>query len=159
MCALTPTTSPKTKTKKDPNRCERGYVGNTIGQANAVSDRLLDLRKCSYKGANLSGKTLSGALMSDADLSETNLQEAVLTKVCSLVVVVCVCGEARLESSCPTHSSTTPRRRPPNKNKQTKQNKTNKTKQNSQTKLKGVRRQRRPVARRPHQRRRRPRRL
>ena len=23
----------------DPNRCERAYVGNTIGQANAVSDK------------------------------------------------------------------------------------------------------------------------
>ncbi len=23
----------------DPNRCERGFIGNTIGQANAVSDR------------------------------------------------------------------------------------------------------------------------
>ncbi len=49
-------------------------------QANAVSDKILDLRKCSYKGANLSGKTLAGALLSDADLSGTNLTEAVLTK-------------------------------------------------------------------------------
>ncbi|MEW5304739.1 MAG: hypothetical protein WDW38_009704 [Sanguina aurantia] len=65
---------------KDPDRCARGYVGNTIGQANAVSDKLLDMRKCSYKGANLSAKVLAGALMSEADLSETNLQEAVLTK-------------------------------------------------------------------------------
>jgi hypothetical protein len=30
---------------QDPNRCERGYDGNTIGQANAVADRVLDLRK------------------------------------------------------------------------------------------------------------------
>jgi len=65
---------------KDPARCERGYVGNTIGQANAVSDKLLDLRQCMFKGANLSGKVLSGALMSDADFSDTNMQEAVLTK-------------------------------------------------------------------------------
>lgn len=64
----------------DPNRCERGYTGNTIGQANAVSDKVLDLRQCVYKGANLSGKTLSGALMSEADYSDANLQEAVLTK-------------------------------------------------------------------------------
>eukprot|EP00775_Hariotina_reticulata_P012746 gene12746-12875_t len=64
----------------DPNRCERGYVGNTIGQANAVSDKVLDLRKCDYAGKNLSGKTLAGALLADADLSNTNLQEAVLTK-------------------------------------------------------------------------------
>ncbi|GIL88464.1 hypothetical protein Vretimale_15375 [Volvox reticuliferus] len=64
----------------DPNRCDRGYVGNTIGQANAVSDKILDLRLCSYKGKDLHGRVLAGALLSDADLSETNLQEAVLTK-------------------------------------------------------------------------------
>lgn len=58
----------------DPNRCERGYVGNTIGQANAVSDRVLDLRKCEYKGANLAAKVLSGALMSEADFSKTNMR-------------------------------------------------------------------------------------
>jgi hypothetical protein len=64
----------------DPNRCERGYVGNTIGQANAVSNKPLDIRFCKYAGANLSGKTLSGALMSDTDMRGTNLQQAVLTK-------------------------------------------------------------------------------
>jgi uncharacterized protein YjbI with pentapeptide repeats len=56
-------------------------VGNTIGQANAVSDKILDLRDCVLAGKDLSGKTLSGALISGADLSNTNLQEAVLTKV------------------------------------------------------------------------------
>jgi uncharacterized protein YjbI with pentapeptide repeats len=50
-------------------------------QANAVSDKLLDLRKCDYSGKNLSGKTLAGALLSETNLSNTNLQEAVLTKV------------------------------------------------------------------------------
>ncbi|KAI7840618.1 hypothetical protein COHA_005640 [Chlorella ohadii] len=64
----------------DPNRCERAYVGNTIGQANAVSDKVLDLRFCKLAGANLRGKTLSGALIADADLSGANLQEAVFTK-------------------------------------------------------------------------------
>ncbi|GBF99568.1 hypothetical protein Rsub_12193 [Raphidocelis subcapitata] len=64
----------------DPKRCERGFVGNTIGQANAVSDKILDLRKCVYAGKNLSGKVLAGALMSDADFSNANMQEAVLTK-------------------------------------------------------------------------------
>ena len=44
----------------DPNRCERAFVGNTIGQANAVSDKALDLRFCDLKGKDLSGKTLSG---------------------------------------------------------------------------------------------------
>jgi hypothetical protein len=50
-------------------------------QANAVSDKLLDLRKCNYSGKNLSGKTLAGALLSETDMSNTNLTEAVLTKV------------------------------------------------------------------------------
>ena len=60
--------------RADPNRCDRGYVGNTIGQANAVSDRVLDLRKCVYKGADLSAKVLSGALMSEADFSGTTMR-------------------------------------------------------------------------------------
>ncbi len=58
----------------DPKRCERGFVGNTIGQANAVSDKILDLRQCVYKGADLRAKVLAGALMSDADFSGANLQ-------------------------------------------------------------------------------------
>eukprot|EP00878_Enallax_costatus_P001028 GHUV01001163.1.p1 GENE.GHUV01001163.1~~GHUV01001163.1.p1 ORF type:complete len:224 (+),score=70.75 GHUV01001163.1:194-865(+) len=64
----------------DPNRCDRGYVGNTIGQANAVSDKVLDLRKCDFMGKNLSGKTLAGALLAETNLSNSNMQEAVLTK-------------------------------------------------------------------------------
>ncbi|KXZ52982.1 hypothetical protein GPECTOR_8g353 [Gonium pectorale] len=64
----------------DPNRCDRGYVGNTIGQANAVSDKILDLRLCSYAGKDLHGRVLAGALMAETDMSNTNLQEAVLTK-------------------------------------------------------------------------------
>eukprot|EP00892_Ulva_mutabilis_P001113 jgi/Ulvmu1/11001/UM007_0181.1 len=65
---------------KDPNRCDRGYVGNTIGQANAVSDKVLDLRQCQYVGADLRAKVLSGALMANADFSGANMQEAVMTK-------------------------------------------------------------------------------
>jgi Pentapeptide repeats (8 copies) len=49
-------------------------------QANAVSDKLLDLRKCKLPGANLSGKTLSGGIFVDADLSGSNLREAVFSK-------------------------------------------------------------------------------
>ncbi|GFH27263.1 uncharacterized protein HaLaN_25559 [Haematococcus lacustris] len=64
----------------DPKHCERGFVGNTIGQANAVSDKLLDLRRCDFKGANLSAKVLAGALMSESDFTDANLTEAVLTK-------------------------------------------------------------------------------
>ena len=52
-------------------------------QANAVSDKLLDLRECKLNGSDLSGKTLSGALLLDADLSNANLREAVFSKACS----------------------------------------------------------------------------
>eukprot|EP00798_Chlamydomonas_sp_ICE-L_P032174 gene32174-16711_t len=69
-----------TNISTDPARCDRGRVGNTIGQANAVSDVLLDIRQCSYKGEKLIGKVLAGALMGEADFSDTNLQESVLTK-------------------------------------------------------------------------------
>lgn len=55
-------------------------MGNTIGQANAVSDKVLDLRRCNFSGKNLSGKTLAGALLSETDMTNSNLQEAVLTK-------------------------------------------------------------------------------
>eukprot|EP00882_Tetradesmus_deserticola_P015335 GHRQ01016335.1.p1 GENE.GHRQ01016335.1~~GHRQ01016335.1.p1 ORF type:complete len:196 (+),score=65.67 GHRQ01016335.1:434-1021(+) len=51
-----------------------------LPQANAVSDKVLDLRRCDYSGKDLSGKTLAGALLSDTDMSNTNLREAVLTK-------------------------------------------------------------------------------
>jgi hypothetical protein len=62
------------------NCCELSLLGCRL-QANAVSDKLLDLRKCNYSGKNLSGKTLAGALLSETDMSNTNLTEAVLTKV------------------------------------------------------------------------------
>lgn len=49
-------------------------------QANAVSDKVLDLRKCKLKGADLHAVTLSGGLFVDADMSDTNLIEAVMSK-------------------------------------------------------------------------------
>lgn len=61
-------------------RCARGFVGNTIGQANAVSDKLLDLRQCDFSGADLKGKTLAGALMSETKFNKADMKEAVLTK-------------------------------------------------------------------------------
>ena len=64
----------------DPQRCERAFVGNTLGMANAVADKLLDLRFCDYKAKDLAGKTLSGALMVGADFSGSNMTETVLTK-------------------------------------------------------------------------------
>lgn len=64
----------------DPERCERAFVGNTIGQANAVSDRILDLRQCNYVDKDLSTKTLSGALMVDATFKGANMTEVVMSK-------------------------------------------------------------------------------
>lgn len=64
----------------DPYRCERAYVGNTIGQANAVSDKPLDLRFCDFTGKNLTAKTLSGAFLSDANLTNANMSEVVMSK-------------------------------------------------------------------------------
>ncbi len=93
----------------DPNRCDRAFVGNTLGmvsvtmpvvyrillcaampcgisdlpllaQANAVSDKLLDLRSCVYTGKNLADKVLSGALVADADFSNTVMSNVTMTK-------------------------------------------------------------------------------
>ena len=52
-----------------------------VAQANAVSDKILDLRLCDYSGKDLSGKTLSGALLENAKLPNTNLREVVMSKV------------------------------------------------------------------------------
>ena len=49
-------------------------------QANAVSDRVLDLRKCEFDGADLSTKVLSGALMSEASFKGANMKEVVMSK-------------------------------------------------------------------------------
>lgn len=68
----------------DPERCERAFVGNTIGQANAVSDRILDLRQCNYVDKDLSTKTLSGALMVDATFKGANMTEVVMSKAYAL---------------------------------------------------------------------------
>lgn len=66
----------------DPNRCERAFVGNTIGQANGVYDKALDLRKCDFTNekSNLKGKTLSAALMSDAKFDGADMTEVVMSK-------------------------------------------------------------------------------
>ena len=55
-------------------------MGNTIGQANAVSDRILDLRQCNYVDKDLSTKTLSGALMVDSTFKGANMTEVVMSK-------------------------------------------------------------------------------
>lgn len=64
----------------DPRRCERAFIGNTIGQANAVSDKLLDLRGCVYDRESLATRVLSGALMVDASFQGTDLTEVVMSK-------------------------------------------------------------------------------
>lgn len=56
------------------------YDTNDILQANAVSDKLLDLRSCVYTGKNLADKVLSGALVSEADFSKTVMSNVTMTK-------------------------------------------------------------------------------
>nr|KJB25614.1 hypothetical protein B456_004G199200 [Gossypium raimondii] len=66
----------------EPNRCERAFVGNTIGQANGVYDKPLDLRFCDYTNekSNLKGKSVAAALMSDAKFDGADMSEAVMSK-------------------------------------------------------------------------------
>lgn len=66
----------------DPKRCEAAFVGNTIGQANGVYDKVLDLRFCDFTNdkENLKGKTLSAALMSGAKFDGADLTEVVMSK-------------------------------------------------------------------------------
>ncbi|KAF4399043.1 hypothetical protein G4B88_023637 [Cannabis sativa] len=66
----------------EANRCERAFVGNTIGQANGVYDKPLDLRFCDFTNdkSNLKGKTLSAALMSDAKFDGADMSEVVMSK-------------------------------------------------------------------------------
>lgn len=66
----------------EPNRCERAFVGNTIGQANGVYDKPLDLRFCDYTNekSNLKGKSLAAALMSDAKFDGADMTEVVMSK-------------------------------------------------------------------------------
>ncbi|GAB2265047.1 Thylakoid lumenal 17.4 kDa protein, chloroplastic [Dionaea muscipula] len=66
----------------EPNRCERAYTGNTIGQANGVYDKPIDLRYCNYTNDkfNLKGKSLAAALMSDAKFDGADMSEVVMSK-------------------------------------------------------------------------------
>lgn len=66
----------------EPNRCERAYVGNTIGQANGVYDKPIDLRFCDYTNdkSNLKGKSLAAALMSDAKFDGADMSEVIMSK-------------------------------------------------------------------------------
>lgn len=66
----------------EPDRCEKAFVGNTIGQANGVYDKPIDLRFCDYTNekSNLKGKSLAAALMSDAKFDGADLSEVVMSK-------------------------------------------------------------------------------
>ncbi|KAL5538993.1 hypothetical protein UlMin_024312 [Ulmus minor] len=66
----------------EANRCERAFVGNTIGQANGVYDKPIDLRFCDYTNdkSNLKGKSLAAALMSDAKFDGADMTEVVMSK-------------------------------------------------------------------------------
>jgi len=57
-------------------------VGNTIGQANGVYDKPLDLWFCDYTNekTNLKGKSLAAALMSDAKFDGADMSEVVMSK-------------------------------------------------------------------------------
>lgn len=66
----------------EANRCEKAFVGNTIGQANGVYDKPIDLRFCDYTNdaSNLKGKSLAAALMSDAKFDGADMSEVVMSK-------------------------------------------------------------------------------
>ncbi|KAJ9552996.1 hypothetical protein OSB04_017041 [Centaurea solstitialis] len=66
----------------DPNRCATAFVGNTIGQANGVYDKAIDLRFCDYTNekTNLKGKSLAAALMSGAIFDGADMTEVVMSK-------------------------------------------------------------------------------
>ncbi|XP_059667264.1 thylakoid lumenal 17.4 kDa protein, chloroplastic [Cornus florida] len=66
----------------DPDRCERAFVGNTIGQANGVYDKPIDLRFCDFTNekSNLKGKSLAAALMSGAKFDGADMSEVVMSK-------------------------------------------------------------------------------
>eukprot|EP00252_Welwitschia_mirabilis_P027800 TRINITY_DN966_c0_g1_i1.p1 TRINITY_DN966_c0_g1~~TRINITY_DN966_c0_g1_i1.p1 ORF type:complete len:212 (+),score=49.98 TRINITY_DN966_c0_g1_i1:22-657(+) len=67
---------------KEPNRCEKAFVGNTIGQANGVYDKPLDLRFCDFTNEknNLKGKSLAAALMSEAKFDGADMSEVIMSK-------------------------------------------------------------------------------
>lgn len=66
----------------DPDRCQRAFVGNTIGQANGVYDKAIDLRFCDFSNekSNLKGKSLAAALMSEAKFDGADMSEVVMSK-------------------------------------------------------------------------------
>ncbi|CAN0921097.1 Thylakoid lumenal 17.4 kDa protein, chloroplastic [Linum grandiflorum] len=66
----------------EPDRCDKAYVGNTIGQANGVYDKPIDLRFCDFSNdkSNLKGKSLAAALMSGAKFDGADMTKVVMSK-------------------------------------------------------------------------------
>ncbi|XP_011044739.1 PREDICTED: thylakoid lumenal 17.4 kDa protein, chloroplastic-like [Populus euphratica] len=66
----------------EPDRCEKALGGNTIGQANGVYDKPIDLRFCDYTNdkSKLEGKSLAAALTSDAKFDGADTSEVVVSK-------------------------------------------------------------------------------
>ncbi len=76
-------------------------MGNTIGQANAVSDKLLDLRKCTFDGKSLAGRTLSGALMVGASFKGADMTEVVMSKAYAVDGAQCAWRPGTVAQSAP----------------------------------------------------------
>ena len=93
----------------EPNRCEKAFVGNTIGQANGVYDKPIDLRFCDYTNdkSNLKGKSLAAALMSDAKFDGADMTEVVMSK--AYAVGASFRGNFSIQSSAILSRSSTPR--------------------------------------------------
>ncbi|KAF6146010.1 hypothetical protein GIB67_033369 [Kingdonia uniflora] len=66
----------------DPSRCKLEFVGNTLGMANGVYDKAIDLRFCDFTNekSNLKGKSLTAALMSEAKFDGADMTEVVMSK-------------------------------------------------------------------------------
>ncbi|PIA57342.1 hypothetical protein AQUCO_00600224v1 [Aquilegia coerulea] len=94
--ALTTTATPMTLAANsrlpplstDPNRCERAFVGNTIGQANGVYDSVIDLRFCDFTndksnikayavGASFKNVDFTNAVLDRVNFGKADLQGAV----------------------------------------------------------------------------------
>ena len=67
----------------DPEQMyERAFVGNTIGQANAVSDKVLDLKSCWKRPKTpTSQRRRWRALMVNTNAKRANMRETVMSKV------------------------------------------------------------------------------
>ena len=94
----------------DPNRCERGFDGNTIGQANGVSDKVLDIR-CASRPSSLASSHCGVSTAATAGIQQAHLATPCVAnakKSLSLVqppalarVLTCVCVCAMMGLASP----------------------------------------------------------